>query len=315
MTFIYPYKAGSSSVKSLKEGLDAKTIKLANSKFKGKGKLVINWGNSTMNKELEEAIVINKPDAVKVASNKQTFFETVEGKVNIPPFTADKDVAYEWLKEGGSIIVREVLTGHSGNGIVYIDSLDLWEEYNHDNAKMYVKYIPKKDEYRVHVMFGEVVDVQRKAAKKDFVGEPNWKVRNHKNGFVFVREGVDPDDEVLNQAKLAVKEVGLDFGAVDIIWNNHYKKAVVLEINTAPGLEGTTLKNYINGLTEIANSFKKVSKIKNYNKNVTAQMVLDDYLAENQINNIVPQWFNNEDAVEEDDDYEVEEYGEDEDDF
>lgn len=49
---------------------------------------------------------------------------------------------------------------------------------------------------------------------------------------------------MLEQSKLAVKACGLDFGAVDIIWNNHYQKAYVLEINTAPGLEGSSVDNY-----------------------------------------------------------------------
>ena len=38
--------------------------------------------------------------------------------------------------------------------------------------------------------------------------------------------------------------VGLKIGAVDIIWNELENKCYVLEINTAPGLEGTTLVKY-----------------------------------------------------------------------
>ena len=41
-----------------------------------------------------------------------------------------------------------------------------------------------------------------------------------------------------------LKELGLDFGAVDVIWNEHESKAYVLEINTAPGLEGSTVEDY-----------------------------------------------------------------------
>jgi D-alanine-D-alanine ligase-like ATP-grasp enzyme len=37
---------------------------------------------------------------------------------------------------------------------------------------------------------------------------------------------------------------GLDFGAVDVIWNAQKEKPYVLEINTAPGLEGQTIADY-----------------------------------------------------------------------
>jgi hypothetical protein len=36
----------------------------------------------------------------------------------------------------------------------------------------------------------------------------------------------------------------LDFGAVDLIWNENQNVVYVLEVNTAPGMEGTTLENY-----------------------------------------------------------------------
>lgn len=263
-TYIYPYKTTSTSVKALRQGLpDAKLIKLKDSKFDGQDKLVINWGNSNMKPNLNEAVVVNHPDAVAIAANKLTFFETAKGHdVCVPEYTKDMDEAEAWLRDTGSVIIREVLTGHSGKGIVFIDSMDQWEDYDHMKAKLYVKYVPKKEEYRVHVMGGEIIDIQRKAMRKDYMEIPNWKVRNYKNGFVFVREGVDAPEKVGTEAIKAVEAAGLDFGAVDVVWNNFYKKAVVLEVNTAPGLEGTTLKNYIEHLTRWANGEKDEKKEK-----------------------------------------------------
>ncbi|MNY63636.1 hypothetical protein D3C86_2006230 [compost metagenome] len=43
---------------------------------------------------------------------------------------------------------------------------------------------------------------------------------------------------------LAVNAIGLTFGAVDVIWNEYRHQAYVLEVNTAPGLTGTTLEKY-----------------------------------------------------------------------
>jgi len=45
-------------------------------------------------------------------------------------------------------------------------------------------------------------------------------------------------------ALAAVSALGLDFGAVDIIYNEHENQYYVLEVNTAPGLEGTTVEKY-----------------------------------------------------------------------
>jgi glutathione synthase/RimK-type ligase-like ATP-grasp enzyme len=254
--YIYPYKQGSKSVALLSEELGAKVIRLENSKFKGsENKVVINWGNSMNNEELDKAMVLNKPANVAIASNKLSFFEAVKENVSIPPFTTDKSIADVWIAEGKKVVVREKLNGHSGEGIILIENTDSWEQYNHDRSKLYVMYIPKKDEYRVHVVNGEIVDLQRKAIHPDMNRERvNYSIRNRGNGFIFVREGVKEScpEDVVNQAVLAVKEIGLHFGAVDVIWNEYRKKAYVLEINTAPGLEGSTVKNYSKALEKVA---------------------------------------------------------------
>ena len=44
--------------------------------------------------------------------------------------------------------------------------------------------------------------------------------------------------------------IDLQFGAVDIIWNEKENKCYVLEINTAPGLVGTTLTKYTEAFTK-----------------------------------------------------------------
>jgi glutathione synthase/RimK-type ligase-like ATP-grasp enzyme len=227
---------------------------LEGSKFKGsKDKIVINWGNSMPNQNFKDAVVINDPSAVKKATNKLTLFNLLsQHEVNIPEFTTKKDEALKWSQEGVVVVVREKLTGNSAEGLVILGNQIEFEDYNHKNAKMYVKYIPKKDEFRVHVFNGEVFDVQRKALRADYPKHlVNWKVRNHDNGFIFARQGFKTPNGVLQEALKAVLLTGLDFGAVDIVWNNYRQKAYVLEINTAPGLEGTTLEKYSEALSEI----------------------------------------------------------------
>lgn len=253
--YIYPYKQGSKSVAALAAALNAKVIRLEDSKFKGSlNKIVINWGNSMTNEELQKASVLNTPEAIAFASNKLDFFETVQGSVPIPPFTINKDTAKEWLAEGRTVVVREILNGHSGAGIVLLDDMQSFDSYNHKRAKLYVQYIPKISEFRLHVVNGNVIDVQQKK-KSNGAKEANYKIRNHANGFIYAREDVKlPSDDLLDIAVRAVSLCGLHFGAVDIIWNDHRKMGYVLEVNTAPGLEGQTVKNYTDAFIEMSNS-------------------------------------------------------------
>lgn len=250
--YIYPYNNNSESVSSLKVKIPGvKTIKLEGSRFIGNpDKLVVNWGNSFNNPEIAKCKVLNKPEKVAFATNKKNFFDLAKAiGINVPEYTVDRHVAYAWLRnEGTTVVVREKLTGHSGEGIVLLDNIPSFDDYDHSRAKIYVKYIPKKEEYRVHVFCGEVIDVQRKSTR-DGEQPVDWRVRNHANGFIFTRGNANPPEGIVEQAKKSVIEAGLDFGAVDVIYNAHHKKAYVLEVNTAPGLEGTTLEVYARAIS------------------------------------------------------------------
>lgn len=253
--FIAPYKAGSKSAKRLAEELGIKRIKKTNSAFKGgEDKVVINWGNSKLSEEVLKCRVINDPEKVKVATNKKLFFELIHHKtysegldVNIPGFTTSKRKAQDWLDRGYKIVERHKLTGHSGDGIKIKSEGEAVEDCN-----LYVQYIPKKSEWRVHVVAGKVILVQRKARKRDVPDEQvNWQVRNHDNGFVFARnEGGEPPRSVTRQAVRVVRACGLDFGAVDLVYNERQETAYVLEVNTACGMEGSTLDDYANAFRQ-----------------------------------------------------------------
>lgn len=172
--------------------------------------------------------------------------------VRTPAFTTNKQEAFGWLVNGATVVERHVLNGNSGAGIRLVEPNG---EEGLQHAPLYVKYVPKKQEYRVHVCGGKAVDIQRKARRKDVEDDAiNWKIRNHDNGFIFARneDGVVPPD-VPFQAVLAVKLLGLDFGAVDVIFNDKEQKAYVLEVNTAPGLSGTTLEGYVSRFKDYLN--------------------------------------------------------------
>lgn len=212
------------------------------------GHTIINWGSSSAPDRLLAATWINHPSAVKVAGNKlHTFnrFDDTKGdpaEVSYPEYTTEYDKAVEWVTEGKVVVCRTKLNGHSGAGIV----LAAREEDVVRDCPLYVKYVKKAKEFRVHVAFGDVIDVQAKRQRTDHEGTTDFAIRNHQNGWVYCREGIEEPADLREQAKRAILTLGLDFGAVDIIYNQHYNKCYVLEVNTAPGLEGTSVEIYTN---------------------------------------------------------------------
>lgn len=245
--WILPYKDGSKSAKELARALGIKRIKLKNSKFKPRpNKTIINWGNSQrFNEAYRQATIINKPEHIAVASNKLRSLQKLsEAGVRVPEFTTDVADAEAWEE---TIVARHKLTGNSGEGIELVFLGDIIPK-----APLYTKYVPKKEEYRIHVMNGEVIDTQRKARKHDVADDDvNWKIRNLEGGFIFARnEDHQVPVDVLNQAVNAVAALELDFGAVDVGWNVKNEQAWVYEVNTACGLTGTTLENYVAKLEE-----------------------------------------------------------------
>ena len=236
---VYPYRQGSRSAGRLALILGGRVLKTEGSTYSPRqGDTIINWGSSQCPYVFSPARVLNPPAKISLAANKLLSFQALAAaNVPIPAFAADRSsVSWE-----GTTVVRHKLTGHSGEGIEIVEpGTEL------PAAPLYVEYVKKEDEYRVHIIGESITTVQRKARDKSNEN-PNWQVRNHANGFVFVREGVDPPACVRDAATGAIAALGLDFGAVDVIYNRKSGKAYVLEVNTAPGMEGTTIQEYADG--------------------------------------------------------------------
>ena len=94
-----------------------------------------------------------------------------------------------------------------------------------------------------------MIDIQQK--KKVNGGDANFEVRNHSNGWIYAREGVVIPDEAITHSIDSINALGLDFGAVDVIVGRDTGAINILEINTAPGLEGTTLTKYVEAIQEL----------------------------------------------------------------
>ena len=238
---LYPYNQGSKSAKALAQALGIKRLKREGKPVKVD--CLLNWGVSVANfqRQIDYQGILNIPGAVSVATNKLQSFNAMKGRVSIPDFTEDAVEASKWLAEGVTVVARTKLTGHSGEGIILVE-----KGQELPRAPLYVKYIPKTEEYRLHVFRDKVFFIQQKKRNKDIPDDKvNWKVRNHGNGFIYAHKDVGVNNIANICAIMAIKTLGLDFGAVDIIYNKKQDRFYVLEVNTACGLEGTTLEKYV----------------------------------------------------------------------
>ena len=280
---IEPYKNGSKGAKALARRTG---ILRATAKQVQKHRTfdtVLNWGNSE--RRFNDAEYINDPEAVAIASDKlRSARRFGESHIAQPEYTTDKALAEDWCRSGHAVCTRRYLRASGGRGLTVtagarqsdgdtesasggsgaangrgarndgrgVDGRGVRNDGRGvlDDAPLYTKYVKKADEYRIHVFDGNVIDIQQKRKRQEVPNdEINYQIRNACNGWVFCRDNVHCPAECLALARRAVAVLGLDFGAVDIGYNRSSTAAVVYEVNTAPGLEGTTLDKYHEAIT------------------------------------------------------------------
>ncbi len=143
-----------------------------------------------------------------------------------------------------TLFARTLTNSTNGRGIIEFNS----DDATYPRAPLYTEYIPKKAEYRFHVYNRQVIDVQQKKKKRGFESERDTRIRNVHNGYIYARDGIAPPAGAANLAVRAVQALGYQYGAVDVIYNEKRDQSYVLEVNSRPGLMGTTLDNYVNAI-------------------------------------------------------------------
>lgn len=181
---------------------------------------------------------------LREGTDKLTQFQRFRAAgVSCPPFTTDRAEALRWLAEPSAVVCRTILRGSEGRGIVVAETADQVVA-----APLYTKYIKKKKEFRVHVLNGVVIDVQEKRKRRDFTDQRDSHIRNVANGYVFCRDGVVEPAGLRELAVAATASLGYILGAVDLVYNERGNTAYVLEVNSTPGMEGTTLQKYADAI-------------------------------------------------------------------
>jgi len=179
------------------------------------------------------------------------FLEGIDKRQQLALFTSNGVAAPSYVTsrdgilslDASRIVARALTNASEGRGITIFNVGD-----TPPPAPLYTEYIPKKKEFRVHVWNNEVIDVSEKRKKSGYAEERNTQVRNTANGYVFCRNGIVEPDGMRQLALDAVAALGRTYGAVDIIWNEKRNMCYVLEVNSRPGMEGTTVEIYANAI-------------------------------------------------------------------
>lgn len=213
--------------------------------------MLINWGCNDLPPKFESVgMLLNSPSSVSNAANKATALATFKDSgVSTIESTDNAEVADAWLADGDLVVARRLLNASGGRGIELCDPAETDRVVK---APLYTKYIKKAAEYRAHVLPNGNVLLNQKRRRNDTPDDQvDWKIRNHDRGWIFARENVDPCPAAEALALQAIESLGLNFGAVDIIYNKKADTAYVLEVNTAPGLEGSLLEEYGRAFFEV----------------------------------------------------------------
>lgn len=161
--------------------------------------------------------------------------------VPCPHYSFDLATARDWIQSGSIVFCRTLTRASEGKGIVVAETVDQLVD-----APVYTLYTKKKREFRVHIFKDRVVQVVEKRKRTGWTENRDTRIRNSANGYVFCRD-VDSLPSGLHEMALKASRVtNSDFRGVDIGYNELKDQLFVIEVNSAPGIEGSNVTDYVN---------------------------------------------------------------------
>lgn len=203
---------------------------------------IIRWGNSYTSARGRNTL--NSASAISNNVDKLGSLRQMENAgVPVPEFSQDaSDMDYS----GNSVVLGRGAEHAGGTDIEIFNSR---RDARRSNCDFCVQYIRSQSEFRVHVVDGNIIKVSQKVYRGDS-SEPNHpKIRNYDNDYHFLNPRERPSG--LFQGVAAVEAMNLDFGAVDMIFDQS-NRPYVLEVNTAPSCDPPTLEEYGDAFAEWA---------------------------------------------------------------
>jgi len=159
-------------------------------------------------------------------------------------FTTDYDRAQEWLSSGYTVIARDKIKGQTGSGIVVVKPGTA--TFLPEDAKVFTKYISHKREFRVNLFKHKLVNVREKKKIVGFKGG-DFHIRNLTNGYITAKCSSYPHQivELAEKASLCSES---DFIGVDIGYNELKDFAFVIEVNSGPSIEGSSVQDFVKAI-------------------------------------------------------------------
>jgi RimK-like ATP-grasp domain len=170
-------------------------------------------------------------NALASSSNKlQQLQKFKAGGLLTPPFWEQLPTAAENFP-----VLGRKLQHHGGLDIKLFMQPQDQQDFGHFD--FYTRFVPRATEYRSWVYRRRHLATYEKLRKPGFRRRSTVNA-NYRNGFAFTLMASESVPEGLREiAAKAVDLLGLDFGAVDVL-RGMDGKLYVLEVNTAPGIQG-----------------------------------------------------------------------------
>lgn len=203
---------------------------------------LIRWG-SRVEEWVDDVYekVANPCSAIKLCSDKIVSSEAMDiAGVNVPEYSDDP---YALIEQFGYPLLGRKRQHARGTDIKLI----LQERDLRKRCDYYTRYIPTKREFRIHVVGDKVIRIQGKYL--DYPEQAVSYMRNYATGYRFRKPRLRLKPDRLTMAVSAVKSLGLDFGAVDLLIGDD-GLGYVLEVNTAPSCSPITMGAYAVALTD-----------------------------------------------------------------
>jgi len=245
MTILLTYRRETSKTARRLAHTLAEHVRLSASTSPHDADLIINWGAPRVG----SGLCLNHPDKTINARNKLAATHTF-AEAGLPvkhPYSKDDDVPVPAM--------ARKRFHQSARGLWVCETQDALTNAWRAGADYAQELINIKMEYRIHVFQGEIIRYCRKLPSVDNPG----RIRAIRYGWRF--RGLRQERwrrSICRISKAALEALDLDFGAVDIATDTDGNNWL-FEVNTAPGIDRSSLAVWVNALTNWINTTNGVT--------------------------------------------------------
>lgn len=195
---------------------------------------IINWGNHIFSND--SLFKLNVPSSIALASNKAISRMVLEDSGVAVPRT--------WFDRFSAVlpVIARPPYHHAGKKFFLVENVaQMLELKSKENLSdwYFSEIFPKTHEYRVHCAHGKVLMISQKVLLEgelranQAVTEQSWPALKWSEFNPVVCE----------ESLKAIEVLGLDYGAVDIMYNSKDNSVAICEVNTSPSIS----TNYSSG--------------------------------------------------------------------